>query len=158
MKQKDKFVHYSIDDLRSAVGNAICWSDVCRSLDVTICTYNNRRMQRLCEEYDISYSHFDVKKAFMRGKREPWSDETLFVENCSVPRSNLRKILIRLGHYSGKCEECGIPDEWNGKPLTIEIDHVNGVSTDNRKENLRWLCPNCHSQTHTYRRRNCSTE
>lgn len=51
------------------------------------------------------------------------------------------------------CSECGIED-WFGKPLVLELDHINGINTDNRLENLRLLCPNCHSQTHTFRGRN----
>lgn len=51
----------------------------------------------------------------------------------------------------GKCIECGIGDLWNNKPLKLELDHINGVRTDNTRENLRFLCPNCHSQTNTYK-------
>ena len=53
-----------------------------------------------------------------------------------------------------RCEGCGLPDEWQGKRLVLEIDHVNGRHNDNRPENLRFLCPNCHSQTETFCVRN----
>ena len=49
-----------------------------------------------------------------------------------------------------KCESCGMTDKWNGKPILLEIDHINGDCFDNTKDNLRFLCPNCHSQTHTH--------
>lgn len=49
-----------------------------------------------------------------------------------------------------RCNECGIPEEWNGQPLSFHLDHINGDTADNRLENLRFLCPNCHSQTDTY--------
>lgn len=107
----------------------------------------------MCIENDIDVSHFDRLTAFKRNKPEKWTKETLLVENCTIHRGMLRPLLIRLGLYTGKCAECGILDSWNGKPLTIEIDHINGVHTDNRIDNLRWLCPNCHSQTNTYRRK-----
>ena len=55
-----------------------------------------------------------------------------------------------------KCVECGIKD-WNGKDIVLEIDHINGDNTDNRIENLRYLCPNCHSQTSTYKGRNVNS-
>lgn len=155
---KEKFVNYNLEDLRRAVEQSLCWSDVCRAINVTVCTYNYKRIQRLCDANGISTIHFDVKKSFRRGKKN-WTAEDIFVENGSISRSRLRPTLIRLGFYPGKCEECDIPDTWNGKPLIIEIDHINGNSRDNRKENLKWLCPNCHSQTPTYRRRaSCRSE
>lgn len=63
--------------------------------------------------------------------------------------SRTRDRLIRLGReYS--CAMCGMGPEWQGTPLTLQVDHINGVRTDHRLENLRFLCPNCHSQTETF--------
>ena len=52
-----------------------------------------------------------------------------------------------------RCEECGI-SEWCDKPLTLEVDHIDGDNSNNELTNLRVLCPNCHSQTPTWRGRN----
>lgn len=61
--------------------------------------------------------------------------------------------LLREAYLQRECFECGIA-EWRGEPLAIQIDHINGVKTDWRIENLRMLCPNCHSQTPTFSGRN----
>ena len=52
-----------------------------------------------------------------------------------------------------RCEVCGI-SEWNGKSLSLEIDHIDGLHTNNNSNNLRIICPNCHSQTDTYKAKN----
>ena len=67
------------------------------------------------------------------------------------------------GHYvrdylyeqqGGCCATCGIEDKWNGVPLALIVDHINGDASDNRRDNLRLICPNCDSQLPTYKARN----
>ena len=69
------------------------------------------------------------------------------------PTSKLSKRLIKEGYKEYKCEECGI-SEWNGKRIGLELNHIDGDNGNNRLCNLQLLCPNCHSQTHTYKARN----
>jgi len=68
-------------------------------------------------------------------------------------RAAVRRRLLSEGLLQNICETCGLR-EWLGKPLTMHIDHINGQRDDHRLENLRMLCPNCHSQTPTYGGRN----
>ncbi len=68
----------------------------------------------------------------------------------NVSRGTVKSWYLRTVEY--KCESCNI-HEWNGKHLVLELEHINGDRRDNRKENLKLLCPNCHSQTETFRKR-----
>ena len=77
----------------------------------------------------------------------------LFKENSKHSRNSLRRRIIQDNLLEYKCAICGTKT-WNGKTLSLEIDHINGINNDNRIENLRFLCPNCHSQTSTYGARN----
>ena len=70
--------------------------------------------------------------------------------------SHLKKRLVVEGLLEDKCKDCGNEGVWNGKPITLELDHINGDDNDNRLENLRILCPNCHSQTPTFRKKKSS--
>ena len=71
----------------------------------------------------------------------------------SRSRGTIKRRLLDAGILKNVCDECGI-SEWRGKRLSIQIDHVNGVKDDHRIENLRMLCPNCHSQTDTFAAKN----
>lgn len=73
--------------------------------------------------------------------------------NCKHARSVLRQYVIKNNLIPYRCAICGCV-EWQGRTLSLELDHINGINNDNRIENLRFLCPNCHSQTTTYGSRN----
>jgi 5-methylcytosine-specific restriction endonuclease McrA len=86
-----------------------------------------------------------------RGPRIPL--EKILVQNSTFQTNKLRLRLLNEGIKDHQCEECK-REAWNGKPIPLELDHINGVCNDHRIENLRLLCPNCHAQTEHYRGRN----
>ena len=78
------------------------------------------------------------------------SDDEIFCENSLYKNGKgIKQRLFRKG-IEEKCAICGIKALWNGLDLVLQLDHINGISNDNRIENLRILCPNCHSQTETF--------
>jgi 5-methylcytosine-specific restriction endonuclease McrA len=111
-----------------------------------------------------------LKRAHADGKLTGFNDEhrkKSTVTNKKNAISNFLKDGSSLSNHAVKdrlrdigvtqcCKECGI-DTWNGEKIPLELDHINGKSTDNRIENLRLLCPNCHSLTNTWRGRNINT-
>lgn len=67
--------------------------------------------------------------------------------------THMKSLLFKFELKSNCCEKCGLNDEWQGKKIVLHLEHINGNHFDNRLENLKILCPNCHSQTETYSKR-----
>lgn len=111
------------------------------------------------EGYDLSRfekNHRDYMKHLSKSKHNDTKLDLvdILVENSTYPRVHLKRQLIENHIIDNKCSECFVSGTWNNKPLSLQLDHINGVNNDNRIDNLRLLCPNCHSQTSTFSRRN----
>ena len=110
---------------------------------------NYLTLRRRFEHEKIDFSKFNCN--FGRGQLKPVRPlSEVLVEHSDFHRTCLKKRLLKEGMLENKCYECGMLPEWNGKPLVMILDHINGVNNDNRIENLRLLCPNCNSQTDTF--------
>jgi Zn finger protein HypA/HybF involved in hydrogenase expression len=135
-------------------------SEVLRKLGLSPTGSNFKQFKKYVGIWSIDTSHF-TGQSWSRGKSHNRVakiplDECL-VEGSHYSTTNLKKRLIREGLKKNYCECCGVGSEWNEQPLTLQLDHINGVNTDNRIENLRILCPNCHSQTKTFGGRNSNS-
>ena len=117
---------------------------------------NQIRLNRRIAELGLPTSHF-VGQGWRKGTRTPVLPPTpldeLLVEDRWTHTSTLKRRLFESGLKRRVCERCHCV-RWNDLPVPLELDHVNGRRDDNRLENLRILCPNCHAQTDTYRGRN----
>jgi len=121
---------------------------------------NQARLRERIGQMELDTSHF-VGQGWRTGTRIPSIppkplDELLVDGRCVSTTASLRKRLISEGLKAQRCESC-LRSIWNDRPISLELDHVNGRREDNRLENLRILCPNCHAQTDTYRGKNIGT-
>lgn len=145
---------YREEDLREAVKTSTSIRQVLDKLNIVPAGGNYQTTNRRIQKLNIDTSHF-TGQAWNKGKiigpKRPI--EEYLKENTVVQSFKLKNRLIAEGIKQHKCECCGIT-EWNKKPAPLELDHINGNHHDNRLENLRILCPNCHAQTDTYRGKN----
>ncbi|MFE9808037.1 HNH endonuclease signature motif containing protein [Streptomyces sp. NPDC005548] len=141
--------------LRAAVPAATSYADVMRALGLDVNDTNHRRVRRRVAQLDLDTGHFRRRAWGRPSGRAPVAPKALVVLPAGSARPNrarLHAALQELG-ASYACASCGNPGSWMDQPITLQIDHVNGDWLDNRAENLRYLCPNCHALTATWCRR-----
>jgi len=153
----DFHVKYTKEILEPVVKLNLSFAGVLRSLGLKITGGSQANIKRLIVRYGIDFSHF-TGKGHTKGKhsnnRRHWS-EVLIRKSKDAAREGadvLRRALVESG-VNYECAECQLGSRWNGKDLRIQVDHIDGDFLNNKKENLRFLCPNCHSQTETFGKR-----
>ena len=113
--------------------------------------YGSDLIKKRCKELNISTDHFSGNYKCQFAKYD--LSEILIKDSTYTNLTSLKNRIIKEGLLEYKCDKCGNTGNWNGKPLSLQLDHINGIHNDNRLENLRFLCPNCHSQTDTFSKR-----
>lgn len=128
-----------------------------RELGVARCNYYYIFLRKWSERTgnplpETNYSDLNGRRFNKTPDHLVFTDHSAYTSNSNIKR--------RLIQDYGWEEKCALPDcpnpypTWRGKPLSLQLDHINGISNDNRFENLRFLCPNCHTQTDTFGSRN----
>jgi len=105
------------------------------------------------DDTHISSVNIGIKAWRQKGRT---IEEYLVKDGPRIKGQELKRRLIKAGLKFDFCEECGQEPIWNNRTLVLQLDHINGDKTDNRIENLRILCPHCHSQTDTFAGKNCT--
>lgn len=154
MPQISKVYQVSNERFIEIVKEANSYSDCLRALGLgTNGGSSTDILKKRIKELECDISHFgqNINKQNYQAR---YSLDEILVENSTYANiSRLKQRLIKEGRMEYKCAICGI-FEWQGKPLSLQLDHINGKNNDHRIENIRFVCPNCHSQTETYAGRN----
>lgn len=149
---------WSDADLAWAVATSFSMAQVIGALSLKVGGSVYPMLRKRIAELGLDSSHW-TGQGWARGRRNPGRRvarplEEILVEHSDFTRTHELKIrLWAVGLKHRRCEGCGLTD-WRGQPIPLQLDHVNGRRDDNRLENLRILCPNCHAQTDTWCARN----
>ena len=151
-----KVYQVSDEEFKKIVAESYTYSDCLRALGLrTNGGSSTDTLKRRINELNCSIEHFNRKGGNGRASvHVKYTLAEILVKNSTYANiSRLKERLLRETDMEYKCAICGIV-EWLDKPLSLHLDHINGVNNDHRIENLRFLCPNCHSQTPTYAGKN----
>ena len=145
-----KIDNFTKEELEDIVAD--CWSfrELSRRLGYTSTGANNQTIRRKLSEYNISTDHFTGKPKNQIARNE----DNVFIKNSTATQATLRNWYSKGNYTEYKCSICGQEPIWNGKTLTLTLDHINGDNHDDRLENLRWVCPNCDRQLSTFAGKN----
>jgi hypothetical protein len=142
-------LYYDIDEIENVVKDSISYAEVFRKLNKSKSGDSYKSLKNFINRNDIDTSHFN-----------PWQNNRVkntgkpidfwLQKGSSMGSTNLKEKLYKEGLKERKCELCGQDENWNGKKMSLILDHINGVNNDNRIENLRIVCPNCNATLDTH--------
>lgn len=159
---------YSKEEFINAVESSYSIKEVFSKIGIKLTGANYKGFYLRISQLALSIDHFmgqnwmanpikkPIKTAVLKALHQKNSQnlQNILIENSAYTNTSyLKKRLISEKFLIDKCYQCDCVPIWNNKPLNLQLDHINGNNLDNRLENLRILCPNCHSQTSTFCRK-----
>lgn len=158
-KKRSLFWTIPTIDIVDLVKKNSSYCDILRKLNVSVTNSAYRMLKTRIETDNIDDSHIrntisERRRLNVNKIHKETPPERAFVKNSLCNNASLKKKLIKYKYIEEKCAICGIGPVWNNRYLYLQIDHINGDNKDNRVENLRLLCPNCHTQTESFSGRN----
>lgn len=142
---------YTEEEARAAIEASKSWAESLRYLGLCPTGGAWRVLKKYARIWGISTDHFDPKArrlANLHQRRRTLSE--MLIENSPCARKDVKRRLLAEGLREPVCEMCGQDEIWHGRPMSMILDHVNGVRDDHRLENLRMLCPNCAATLDTH--------
>ena len=144
--------------------NSYSYAEVIKKMGLPITGNNYRKLKNRIKSYRIDITHFTSAQWHNSpnmqyrdpnlDSKEKWKLDEILCPNSPVTQKVLRGYIRRHNIIPYKCAECDNDGMWRGKPIALELDHIDGNDHNNTPSNLRYLCPNCHAQTKTFRGRN----
>lgn len=142
--------------LSKIISNSFSYSEIIRNCGLDVRSSYITLLKKIIKNNNFDISHFNksTNLPYIRSTVKGCNDEEIFIENSKADASTVKKRIIKKSLIKYECNMCGIINTYNNKPLKLQLDHINGNNKDNRLLNLRFLCPNCHSQTDTFTGKN----
>jgi hypothetical protein len=140
---------YRESEARKAIADSRSWAEALRRLGMCPTGGASKILKKYAAFWQIPTHHFDPYATF-QGPRPRKPLEEILVEGSAYSRGHLKERLYGEGLKRPVCELCGQGELWRGRPLGLILDHINGVSDDNRLSNLRIVCPNCAATLDTH--------
>lgn len=144
------------ENLKNAISQSRTYSEVLKRLGIRAAGGNFDTLKKYIKKYEIDITHFEARKV----RNEKLSDfrkkfikkniQDYLVAGSDYNRGHLKERLYTEKIKERNCEICGQGEEWNGKKMSLILDHINGIWNDNRIENLRIVCPNCNATLETH--------
>lgn len=143
---------YTKERLDPVVKDSTGMYDLLRRLGLTFAGGNQAYLKKLILKFGIDTSHFTGSRNVTGGENKVLWQKILVRNRNSGRRESarrLRRALLESG-VTETCQVCQLGTVWNGKPLRLQVDHIDGDFLNNEPENVRFICPNCHTQTKNY--------